>query len=272
MNYILTTLGMKPGTLLITLITLMIAISSKSQYNVSYNANSIPINGSFNTALGLGALYKNAGSRNVGISWGAFGNNTSGWSNIGIGTDVLSMNETGSRNVVIGDSAGFRTQGSGNVFIGQGAGTNETGSNKFYLANTGGYMDYGTTLIYGDFNSRQLLLGVGNPTGYVFKGNRTLNVVRGILTDSIRLSHVVQWADYVFDENYPLRPISELSEYVRTHKHLPNIPTTEEVNSNGIELGSMNAKLLEKIEELTLYVMQLQEQINELKKQGKAGK
>jgi hypothetical protein len=88
------------------------------------------------------------------------------------------------------------------------------------------------------------------------------------------------WPDFVFEPTYNLMPLSELNTYIQENKHLPEIPTTAEVEENGISVGEMNAKLLQKIEELTLYVIELkedhveqnklnqaqQEEINELKK------
>ncbi len=105
------------------------------------------------------------------------------------------------------------------------------------------------------------MLGVGDAVGYSFRGARTLNVVKGILTDSVRVSPVAQWADFVFDENYTLTPLSDLDNYIKTNKHLPAIPAAKEVAANGIELGEMNAKLLQKVEELTLYLIDQQKQI-----------
>ena len=71
------------------------------------------------------------------------------------------------------------------------------------------------------------------------------------------------WPDYVFKEDYPLQDLSKLKEYITINKHLPNIPTETEVKDVGINLGEMNAKLLQKIEELTLYIIQQQEQLDE---------
>ncbi len=71
------------------------------------------------------------------------------------------------------------------------------------------------------------------------------------------------WCDYVFEDSYNLMPIDALKEYIQTEKHLPGIPTESEVMENGIDLGDMNAELLQKIEELTLYVIKLQKQIDE---------
>lgn len=72
------------------------------------------------------------------------------------------------------------------------------------------------------------------------------------------------WADYVFKENYALKTLPEVEAYIMEHGHLPNIPSEAEVLEQGIELGTMNAKLLEKIEELTLYLIQQQKEIKHL--------
>ena len=119
------------------------------------------------------------------------------------------------------------------------------------------------TILYGDLTTGQILLGKANPVGYVFKGIRTLNVLGGIIADSIRVALSSTWADYVFSDNYKLKSFNELRDYININKHLPNIPSSDEVSKNGIDIAAMNAKLLEKIEELHLYMLQLQKQ-NEL--------
>ena len=75
------------------------------------------------------------------------------------------------------------------------------------------------------------------------------------------------WPDYVFSTNYDLMNLLELKTYVNANKHLPGVPSTKEVLDEGIRLGEMNAILVEKVEEMTLYIIDLQEQINELKQQ-----
>jgi len=74
------------------------------------------------------------------------------------------------------------------------------------------------------------------------------------------------WPDYVFEKSYKLRPISEVKNFIEQNKHLPNIPPASEVEKNGVQLGDMTKRLMEKVEELTLYIIQLQEQVDELKK------
>lgn len=77
---------------------------------------------------------------------------------------------------------------------------------------------------------------------------------------------IVSWPDYVFEKNYPLRPLAEVKRFIDENKHLPNIPSAAQIEKEGIQLGEMSKKLMEKVEELTLYILQQQEQIEELKK------
>ena len=71
------------------------------------------------------------------------------------------------------------------------------------------------------------------------------------------------WPDYVFDDGYELLSLSALAQYVEHHKHLPEVPTAEEVEQNGVSLGEMNSILLKKMEELTLYVLELKKENDE---------
>jgi hypothetical protein len=71
--------------------------------------------------------------------------------------------------------------------------------------------------------------------------------------------------DYVFDEEYHLSPLLEVEQFIKENKHLKGVPTATEVVQNGLPLGEMNKILMEKVEELTLYVIELQKQVDELK-------
>jgi len=68
------------------------------------------------------------------------------------------------------------------------------------------------------------------------------------------------WPDYVFEKGYELMSLAEVKQFISNNGHLPGIPTTQDVQHRGVGMGTMNAKLLEKIEELTLYLVQLSEQ------------
>ena len=71
-------------------------------------------------------------------------------------------------------------------------------------------------------------------------------------------------ADYVFKPGYRLRPLTEVAAYVQEHHHLPDIPGEKEVQEKGVNLGEMQAKLLAKIEELTLHLIQADQKNQEL--------
>jgi len=75
------------------------------------------------------------------------------------------------------------------------------------------------------------------------------------------------WADFVFEEDYELLPLSEVKNHIQTKKHLPGVPTEAEVKANGVSLGEMQTLFLQKIEELTLYIIEQQETIDTLKTQ-----
>jgi hypothetical protein len=99
-------------------------------------------------------------------------------------------------------------------------------------------------------------------------------------TDTYRLSvagniraHRVKvyttWADFVFEKNYVLPSLEEVEQHIIEKGHLKDIPSAEAVEKNGIELGEMNKLLLQKIEELTLYIIKQNKEIVEIKKQIK---
>ena len=96
------------------------------------------------------------------------------------------------------------------------------------------------------------------PTGH------KLAVNGSIITTEVLVKLKVDWPDYVFKENYTLPTLKEVAKHIEEKGHLINIPSAEEVKVNGIELGEMNKLLLEKIEELTLYMIQQQKEIKNL--------
>jgi hypothetical protein len=77
---------------------------------------------------------------------------------------------------------------------------------------------------------------------------------------------LANWPDYVFHEDYKLLSLNEVEQYITENHHLPNVPSAAEVEANGVNIGEMNAILLQKVEELTLYIIDLQKQVDELKK------
>lgn len=72
------------------------------------------------------------------------------------------------------------------------------------------------------------------------------------------------WPDYVFKEDYPLLSLSETESYIKEHGHLPEVPNATEVAENGLPLGEMNRILLQKIEELTLHLIEKDKTLDEV--------
>lgn len=90
-----------------------------------------------------------------------------------------------------------------------------------------------------------------------------LFVKGGILTEEVRVR--TGWADYVFDDNYQLPTLYEVSDFIEENGHLPNVPSAEQVEEEGLELGDITRIQQEKIEELTLYLIEMQKEIDALK-------
>lgn len=105
------------------------------------------------------------------------------------------------------------------------------------------------------FNSGNVGIGTINTYGY------KLAVQGKIITEEVVVKHAVNWPDYVFHNNYKLTDLKELEKFVNKNHHLPEIPSEKEVSENGIELAKMNGLLLKKIEELTLYLIEQQKQL-----------
>lgn len=106
----------------------------------------------------------------------------------------------------------------------------------------------------------------------LFNGNYKLYVAQGILTEKVKvaLRDQSEWADYVFDEDYELMPLEEVNTFIQTNKHLPGVPSAEEMVETGLNVAEMDAKLLEKIEELTLYMIELKKENEAIRKENEA--
>ncbi len=95
-----------------------------------------------------------------------------------------------------------------------------------------------------------------------------LTVNGAIKTKEVIVTNTIP-ADYVFKPGYRLRPLNEVAAYIKQHRHLPEIPSEAEVREKGVGLGAMQAKLLAKIEELTLHMIQAEERNNRLERQNR---
>jgi hypothetical protein len=97
---------------------------------------------------------------------------------------------------------------------------------------------------------------VGINTYNINDANNRLFVEGGIRARKVTVDQA-QWPDYVFRKDYSLLPLDSVASYIQANDHLPGIPSADSVAKNGIELGSNQAALLKKVEELTLYVIEL---------------
>ena len=89
----------------------------------------------------------------------------------------------------------------------------------------------------------------------------SLAVKGGVLTSKVYVKEVDEWHDYVFADDYHLMPLCELEKYIRDNKHLPDLPSDSDIKENGYDVAIMEGVLLKKIEELTLYTIELQRQL-----------
>jgi len=88
-----------------------------------------------------------------------------------------------------------------------------------------------------------------------------LDVKGTIRATEVKVVSVDNFADFVFDKNYELPKLAKVGDYIQTNGHLPNIPSAKEVKENGVDLAEMQVKLLQKVEELTLYAIEQQKRI-----------
>lgn len=101
-------------------------------------------------------------------------------------------------------------------------------------------------------------VGIGTPLTQNPYG--CMLAVRGLIgATEIRVEDT-EWPDYVFDETYNLRPLDEVEDFIKNNGHLPEVPAAREVEEEGHQLGEMDEILLRKIEELTLYVIELKKE------------
>ncbi len=93
-----------------------------------------------------------------------------------------------------------------------------------------------------------------------------LGVNGTIMATELIVKEYGNWPDFVFEEDYNLMSLYELEKHINTNGHLPNVPNEAEVHENGVHLGKMSAILLQKVEELTLYVIELNKQNEDLQR------
>jgi len=104
-------------------------------------------------------------------------------------------------------------------------------------------------------------IGTTNPQGYL------LAVAGAAIATSVTVKTVPNWPDYVFKKNFHLPTLAETATYIDQNHHLPEMPSAAQITKDGLDLGEMNKLLLKKVEELTLYLIEKDKQLNEQQKQ-----
>lgn len=122
-------------------------------------------------------------------------------------------------------------------------------------------------------NASTIANSISIGTGLTIPANNpySLYVSKGILAERVRVavSGSSFWADYVFDKSYKLTSLPKVEKFILENKHLPNVPSAQEVSEKGIDFAEMQATMLRKIEELTLYVIKQDKEMKSLRNEIK---
>jgi len=140
------------------------------------------------------------------------------------------------------------------------------------ISQTGNYIqvqgaaDTGSSFRVTNFSNSELFRVLGN--GNIGIGTNSpqarLTVNGDIVSKKVKVTQM-GWPDYVFRNDYRLLPLDQVESYITQHKHLPGIVSEQEVGAKGLDLGDNQAALLKKVEELTLYLIQQNKALQELK-------
>lgn len=235
-----------------------------------------------NGMFGIGNLEPKAPlsfASTIGNKIALWGDASGGHYGIGIQGSLLQMYSSASNADIAfgyGSSSAFtenaRLLGAGNMHLGKYTAWSTTTDNRKINFGDGDYTYIGEI---GADDRLEMQAGAFNfKNGDVFIGTNDftkgagykLRVGGKIFTEEVRVQLQAAWPDYVFENNYKKLSLEELDKYVIANKHLPNIPSAKEIEKDGQHLGEIQRKMLEKIEELSLYVIELKKEIDILKR------
>ena len=126
-----------------------------------------------------------------------------------------------------------------------------------------GFAGAGWSFLYDAVDGTLRIGTTQKATGYL------VNVGGKIIAEEVRVQLRASWPDYVFKNDYKLMPLNEVEEFIKKNNHLPGFTKAAIVEKEGTDLGETERKLLEKVEELTLYIIALEKKVNALQKDNK---
>ncbi|MBK9300121.1 MAG: hypothetical protein IPN14_05825 [Bacteroidetes bacterium] len=183
--------------------------------------------------------------------------------NLGIGGSNIPRTNVHINSAVSGDTLKITNSTTGHTAT-DGLDIRTTGLTAAIFNRENSSLDFGTNNI-----SRVKILAdgkvsigsVSTPAGY------KLYVEEGILAEKVKVAVKTtgEWSDYVFAKDYKLLQLPEVEAYISTHSHLPGVPSAQDVVDNGIDMAKMDAKLLEKVEELTIHLIEMNKKMMEMK-------
>jgi hypothetical protein len=226
------------------------------------------------------------------IRWGLFGGGTggSGWKfdfntrtgNVGIGQNAdnfstLALNGTTALSFYSGiNHYGGISYNNADMVVSSSYGStlfggtpaknlllNPPGCSGFFCTFFPGKVGVGVDIPTANFHvGGNMMIGTGSPaTGYL------LSINGKMVCEELKVQLDAAWPDYVFENNYDLPTLETLEASIKKDKHLPGIPSATQIEKDGLLVGDMQKRLLEKVEELTLYVIEINKENKQLKKE-----
>jgi hypothetical protein len=179
--------------------------------------------------------------------------------NVGIGTETpVSKLHVAGRSLFKGVGEVLAIDGTSNPNIG----FYTNGVFKSFISQSSSELFIGVNNANLHLDAGQIAIGAVIPAASGYK----LTVTGKVICEELKVQLQGAWPDYVFQNKYNLMPMPELRNFINTNNHLPNIPAAAAIEKSGMEVGEMQRKMMEKIEELTLYILQLEEKVNALSK------
>lgn len=204
--------------------------------------------------------------------------------NIGIGNTAPTQKLDVTGNIIAGDGSsvywqGFKSNAPTNkwgfqqneiLFVGVGGNVYSKGFSSNAMGIFNGSLTKEDVFLYNvnSSNGDYLVLKASGNVGIgTNNADAKLTVAGDVNAREVRVT-VNAGADFVFEKNYALPKLADVAKFIRENNHLPEIASAEEMKENGMKLSEMNIKLLQKVEELTLYMIEFQNQMDQLKKEN----